>query len=126
MGYSNVVTGSFLMQDIVSPGDPILELLQVSQVELEARVTLPETDANGDPLTGMTELSIALLLESGGVNPFEGIAAANIISHAETNGGQSATIFLTEDDAGLMKAKRFSGLEINSIYWVAIAVKDDS
>ena len=127
MGYSNVVTSSLAMVDMVVPGDPTLALFQVAQTELESRVTLPETDANGEPLTGMTELLVGLLPEAAvGVNPFAGIEAANIGTHAEGNGGQSSLIMLTPADAGLLKATRFSGLSYNAVYWVAVAVKDDS
>jgi hypothetical protein len=127
MGYTNVVFSSYAMVDIVSPADPALALFRVSSRELEARVTLPTVDSDGQPLTGMTELNIGILMEvTIGENPFATIQPANLVSFAESNGGQSSTIFLTESDAGQLKASRFSGLNVNSVYWVAVVVKDDA
>jgi hypothetical protein len=115
------------MVDIVSPEDPVLALFRVSNRELEARVTLPTKDADGQPLTGMTELNIGILKEViFSENPFATVLPENLVTFAESHGGQSSTIFLTESDAGQLKACRFAGLQVNSVYWVAVVVKDES
>ena len=127
MGYSNVIYTSYAMVDIVVPGDPLLELVRIAQKSLQARVTLPTTDAGGDPLTGITELLVVLLEESSpGVNPFGATAPENLESFATSNGGQAATVFLTDSDAGTLKAVQFDDLTVGSVYWVGAVVRDDS
>ena len=104
-----------------------MALARTANREIEARVTLPTQDADGTPISGLTELAIALLPETTpNENPFDGIDAGNLTSYAEGNGGQSSTIFLVDEDAGTLKSARFSGLTIGSVYWVATVVKDES
>ena len=127
MGYSEVVFSSMALVDIVVPGAPQLALARTGSREIEARVTLPTQDADGNPLTGMSELAIAVLAETAPtVNPFDGIDAASLASFADGNGGQSSTIFIVDADAGQLKAARFSALDIGKVYWVGTAVKDES
>ena len=127
MGYSAVAYTSMALADITAPGVPEINLVRVANREVEARVTLPTIDADGQPISGMNELFIGLLEEATpGVNPFELVAPEDITSEAESNGGQSATIFVSDADAGLLKAVRFAGLTIGKIYWAATTVRDDS
>jgi len=127
MGFSDVVFNSMALVDIVAPGAPQLTLARTANKEIEARATLPSVDADGDPLTGMTELHMVILAESSaGINPFDGVEAANLASFAENNGGQSAIIMLTDAAPGQLKATRFSNLNVGSVYWVGATVKDDS
>lgn len=127
MGYSDVAFSTMALTDITAPGVPEISLSRVANREVEVRVTLPTTDSNGEPLSGINELFIGLLKEtSPGVNPFETVAPEDIASHAESNSGQSATIFVSDADAGQLKAARFAGLTIGDIYWAATTVRDDS
>jgi len=127
MGYSQVVFSSIGMSDITPPGAPQLALARTGTLEVEARVTLPSADEGGTALSGMTELVLALMQEQvAGQNPFEGVAAASLASHAEGAGGKSAVIFLTDADAGKLKTQRFGSLTLNKVYWVAAVVKDES
>lgn len=127
MGFSNITYGSLALVDVTPPGSPLLALVRTANREIEARVTLPTEDSDGTAISGITELAIALLPETTpNENPFDGIDAANLASYAEGNSGQSSTIFLVNEDAGTLKAARFSGLVIGSVYWVATAVKDES
>ena len=127
MGYSNVVFSTIAMSDIVPPGVPDLVVMRVGNREIEARVTLPTTDIDGEPLSGMTELIIAVMEEQTvGINPLGGIAPDLIATTAEASGGQSATIFVGQGDAGALKATRFNGLSVGSIYWIGATVKDVS
>ena len=127
MGYSNIVFSSMALVDIVVPGAPQLALARTGSREIEARVTLPAQDADGNPLTGMTELIIAILAETAPtVNPFDGVDAASMDSFAESNGGQSTIIFVSDADAGQLKATRFSNLNVGDVYWVGTTVKDES
>ena len=127
MGYSEAAFTSMAITDITAPGVPEISLIRVANREVEARVTLPTTDSDGSPISGLVELFIGLLEEvTPGVNPFDGVAADEISSHALSEGGQSANIFLTDADAGGLKAVRFPGLTIGKIYWAATTVRDDS
>lgn len=127
MGYSELAFSSMALVDITPPGAPSIALARTANREIEARVTLPTVDADGSSLSGMVELIVALLPETTpSENPFSEITADEIASYAESNGGQSATIFLADDDAGKLKASRFSNLTIGEVYWVAATVRDDS
>ena len=127
MGYSPIAFASMALVDIVAPGAATLVLARTSNREIEVRVTLPTEDADGDALSGLTELVIALLPETiPAENSFEGIAADQLATQADGNGGQSSTFFLAVGDAGSLKATRFSGLGVGTVYWVACVVKDDS
>ena len=127
MGFSAITFSSMALVDITPPGAPILNLARTANREIEARVTLPTIDSDGTPISGLTELIIALLPETTPTeNPFDGITAGNLGTYAESNSGQSANIFLVETDAGTLKATRFSGLTIGGIYWIACVIKDDS
>jgi hypothetical protein len=127
MGYSQIIFSSLALTDITPPGVPQLALARTANREIEARVTLPSEDSDGSQITGLAELVVALLPETVSTeNPFDGIAAENLASFAEGNGGQSSTIFLTDDDAGQIKATRFGALTIGKVYWVAAAVRDDA
>ncbi|MFW5793995.1 MAG: hypothetical protein ACOCV1_00770 [Bacillota bacterium] len=127
MGYSDVIYSSIGMTDVVVPGAPTLTIIQINNSEIEARVTMPNEDADGNPLSGLNELIIVVMKElEGGGNPFKNIPPENLISHAEENNGFSQSIFLTESDAGSLKVGRFSDLSINNVYWVAAVVRDDS
>lgn len=127
MGYSEITFSSMALVDITAPGTPQLVLARPSSRTIEARVTLPTADADGEPLSGMTELIIVLAAETiSGENPFAGIAAPSLASFADGNGGQSAIIFITDADAGKLKATQFNNLTIGKVYWVGITVKDES
>ena len=127
MGFSPITFTSLALVDITPPGAPSLVLARTGNREIEARVTLPSVDSDGSPISGLTELIVVIAPESTPAeNPFTGITAENLTSHAEGNGGQSTTLFLVNEDAGALKATRFSGLTIGSVYWVACSVKDES
>jgi hypothetical protein len=127
MGYSPITFSSMALVDITPPGAPTLVLARTGNREVEARVTLPSVDTDGTPISGLTELIIVIAPEAtASVNPFDGIAAENLVTNAEANDGQSSILFLANEDAGALKAARFGGLTIGNVYWVACAVKDES
>ncbi|MFW6225927.1 MAG: hypothetical protein ACOC3V_03125 [bacterium] len=127
MGYSGITVRSRTLLDITPPGSPELTIAQSGKRELEARVTLPTVDSDGQEITGLTELIVVLLPEiEQDVNPFENVLAEDLAPYTETEGGQVGNIFLDESDAGELKAHRFPNLTIGTTYWVAATVKDDS
>lgn len=127
MGYSEIAFASIALADIQVPGKPVVVVVRAAAHEVEAQITLPTQDADGQPLTGMEELVVAIVEEvTPGDNPFAGVAADGLAAFAETNGGQSASIFLVDEDAGALKTNRFAGLTIGKVYWVAATVRDAS
>lgn len=127
MGYSQIVFSSLALTDTLIPGAPLIQMAIVGGREIEVRITLPSFDADGGPLTGMTELVIALLKETVvNTNPFSGVLPESLASFAESNGGFSTLVMLTSGDAGALKVARYSNLSVGSVYWVAAVVKDDS
>lgn len=123
MAYTKVVVADGIrIVDITPPGDPVVEVTQSGQGQIQAEATLPTVDADGTELSGLGEIHYGLL--EGEENPFVGVEAGNLMKHAEDNGGKSMLIYLQDSDAGKKKATRFSGLEMGKKYWIAATIKD--
>jgi len=115
----NLGGGSFISVKHSEIGYPILNIEEKSNLEIEARVTIPTVTIYNNPISNLTELSVLLLEETIFLqNPFDGINVENLISYAENNSGQSSIVFLTDDDIGALKLTRFSGLE-KKTYWIS-------
>jgi len=104
-------------KSIVKEPPSILNLIKISETELEVRIII-------DKKTSSTELIVVLLQEKEfEQNPFNNIKSENLISYVENNGGKSSTLFLVENDTESLKATRFNNLFKNKTYWIAFSTK---
>lgn len=98
MGLSLPAIGSFQTFDQVAPKAPtFVEARQIDNAHIRCAVRLPDQDANGEPLSGLTRLYLAVAPFGGGVNPFEELSSQEILDYPQ---GRVVTQAVTPQQAG--------------------------
>jgi hypothetical protein len=90
MGFGPVTFATAQSVDEVAPGSPAFNSVTQPPGQDEkytCSLTLPTTDSDGTPLTGLTKLAVFTTIKEGDVNPYEGLSMDQIIAlNNEQNG----------------------------------------
>jgi len=92
MGFGPVTFATAQSVDEVAPGAPAFNSVVQPEGQDEnytCSLTLPVTDSDGTPLTGLTRLAVFTTIKEGDVNPYEGLSMDQIIA---LNNGQNGVI----------------------------------
>lgn len=99
--YGPVATSSLLTTDLIAPGMPVfVSATQTNNTTIRLVIALPTMDANGANLTGLTKLSVASAVMTGGTNPFESKSMTEILA---MTGVTKTHVTVTPTEAGQQK-----------------------
>lgn len=99
--FGPVNDGHQLVTDEAAPGAAPFSFIGSVHNKITVKATMPTTDANGDPLTGLSSWVPVAARYVDGFHPFEGLATQE--ERLAVPGVVSAVVPLTPADAGLEK-----------------------
>lgn len=99
--YGPVSKSTLTAVDLVAPGlAPISSAVQFDNKIIKVTAAIPVMDANGDNLSGLSKLTVAVALMIGGVDPFLNKTMTEILA---LPGVKKIDVAITTEDAGKEK-----------------------
>lgn len=120
--YGPVSVANVTTSDLIAPGMPtFVTLKQNDNKIIRATVAIPTMDANGDNLSGLTKLTVATAIMTGGTNPFTGKSMTEILA---TAGVQKVDVTIVPADAGQQKVVDVTVMNLGGTQAFAAACSD--
>lgn len=126
MAFGPVSFISLDVADMSVPGAPSLSAVQLSNVAIEVKSTVPTQNSSGGTLSGLAQMIVVMAAPADGSNPFATVDGAVLESTAVAAGGQVKIQDLTDADAGGQFTFNFSVIAPGRKHWIAAVVGDNS